>query len=163
MSTWIGVDGGHDNRWELEKLAIEFHETLLPAARLVCAHVVDHHHAMSFMLPVPPSEHAITALLEQGFGVAVHGTDRPRLAGPDALRRGALAAALAHRGRREGRALRFPGHRVLGGRHGVCDILAFSAIEQVLPAGTTRVDTKGNLQPHFTEGRLVLDLGWSSA
>ena len=156
VGTWLGTDAGHRNRWEVEKLAVELHETLLPSARVVCAHVVDGHHAASFMLPVAPSARVVAALVEQGYGVAVQGDGVHRLAGPEQLRRGASDAATAHRERREGRALRFPGQRSLRGRHGVSDILAFSAIEQVLPAGITAVDTRGNLQPFFRDGRLVL-------
>lgn len=153
MSVWVGADAGHHNRWEAEKIAIELHDTVLPTARTVCVHEVNDHHAMSFMLPIGPSEAVMATLVAQGFGVA---SSSGYVAGPETLRLGAAEAVSAHKQRREGRALRFPGQRSLRGRHGVSDILAFSAIEQVLPAGITAVDTRGNLQPFFKDGKLIL-------
>ncbi|GLZ30359.1 hypothetical protein Lesp02_25480 [Lentzea sp. NBRC 105346] len=155
MSAWLGTDAGHHNRWEAEKIAIELHETLLTTARTVCVHDVNDHHAMSFMLPLAPSEAVLATLVAQGFGVA---SSSGFVGGPEMLRLGAAQAVSAHKQRREGRALRFPGQRSLRGRHGVSDILAFSAIEQVLPHGITAVDTRGNLQPFFRDGKLVLEI-----
>ena len=157
MSTWLGLDSGHSAASELDAIALQLHASLLFDARVVCAHEVDGHHAMSFRLPEDPSENTISTLLERGYGIAVHNGALQRLAGPEALRRGALRAALAHRDRLEGRALRFPGQRTLHGRYGVSDVLAFSAIDEVLPHGIKSVDARGNLQPTFRNGKLVLD------
>ncbi|MFD5824288.1 hypothetical protein [Lentzea sp. NPDC060358] len=155
-STYVGIDAGHENRWEAEKIALELHDTVLTTARTVAVHEVDGHHAMSFMVPVAPSDAVVTSLVEQGFGVSVRGASSGRLVGPEALRVGASTAAEAHQYRREGRALRFQGQRSLRGRHGVSDIIAFTAIEAVLPRGTHTVDTRGNLTPRFQDGKLVL-------
>jgi hypothetical protein len=157
MSTWLGLDSGHDEATDVDSVALQLHASLLFDARVVCAHEVEDHHAMSFRLPEDPSENTISTLLERGYGVAVHNGVLQRLAGPETLRRGALRAALAHRDRLEGRALRFPGQRTLHGRYGVSDILAFSAIEEVLPHGIKSVDARGNLQPTFRNGKLTLD------
>lgn len=156
MTTWLGLDAGHDDPRTVDAVAIQLHDAMLYDARVVCTHVVDGHHAMSFRLGEDPSENTVSTLLERGYGVAVHNGALQRLAGPEALQRGALRAALAHRDRREGRALRFPGQRALHGRYGVSDILAFSAIEEVLPHGIKRVDARGDLKPSFANGRLVL-------
>jgi hypothetical protein len=155
-STFIGVDAGYENRWEAEKIALELHDTVLTTARTVVVHEVESHYAMSFLVPVAPSDAVVNSLVEQGFGVAVRGASSGRLVGPEALRVGASVAAEAHQYRREGRALRFQGQRSLRGRHGVSDILAFTAIEAVLPRGTHTVDTRGNLTPFFKDGKLVL-------
>ncbi|MEU7479459.1 hypothetical protein AB0A63_25960 [Lentzea sp. NPDC042327] len=155
-STFVGIDAGYENRWEAEKIALELHDTLLTTARTVVVHEVEGHHAMSFLVPQPPSDIEVDTLVQQGFGVAVRSASSGRLVGPEALRAGASAAAEAHQYRREGRALRFQGQRSLRGRHGVSDILAFTAIEAVLPRGTHTVDTRGNLTPFFQNGKLVL-------
>lgn len=158
-STWLGLDAGHRTPDDADATALNLHAALLYGARFVCAHEVDEHHAMSFRLPELPSENTISTLIERGYGVAVHNGSLQRLAGPEALRRGALRAALAHRDRVEGRALRFPGQRALRGRYGVSDVLAFSAIDEVLPHGVARVDARGDLRPSFQDGKLVLRVG----
>lgn len=155
-STWLGLDAGHRTPDDADTTAINLHAALLYDARVVCAHEVDQHHAMSFRLPEYPSENTISTLIERGFGVAVHNGSLQQLAGPEELRRGALRAALAHRDRVEGRALRFPGQRALHGRYGVSDVLAFSAIDEVLPHGVKSVDARGDLRPSFQHGKLVL-------
>ncbi|KOX13790.1 hypothetical protein ADK67_43565 [Saccharothrix sp. NRRL B-16348] len=159
MTTWLGLNAGHDDRTTADTVAVSLYETLLFHAQLVCVHDVGGRHAMSFRLTEEPSENTVSTLIERGYGVAVHNGSLQRLAGPEELTRGALRAALAHRDRKEGRALRFPGQRTLRGRYGVSDILAFSAIEEVLPHGTKSVDARGDLQPTFVNGRLVLDCG----
>ncbi|GGP59110.1 hypothetical protein [Saccharothrix coeruleofusca] len=156
MTTWLGLDAGHEDPATADAVALALHESLLYDATVVCVHVVDQHHALSFRLDAAPSENTLSTLIERGYGVAVHNGDLRRLAGPEELHRGALRAALAHRDRREGRALRFPGQRVLRGRYGVSDILAFSEIDEVLPHGVKSVDARGDLQPSFRDGRLVL-------
>ncbi|RKT57616.1 hypothetical protein [Saccharothrix australiensis] len=156
MTTWLGLDAGHADPRTADDTAVALYESLLFHAHVVCVHAVEGHHAISFRLTDDPSENTVSTLLERGYGVAVHNGGLQRLAGPDHLTRGALRAALAHRDRREGRALRFPGRRSLRGRHGVSDILAFSAIEEVLPHGIKSVDARGDLQPCFLDGRLVL-------
>ena len=155
-STWLGLDADHRTPDDVDTTALHLHAALLYDARVVCAHEVDGHHAMSFRLPEHPSENTLSTLVERGYGVAVHNGSLQRLAGPEELRRGALRAALAHRDRLEGRALRFPGQRALRGRYGVSDILAFSAIDEVLPHGVKSVDARGDLQPSFQHGKLVL-------
>lgn len=159
MTTWLGLNAGHEDRATADAIAVSLYESLLFHAQVVCVHVVEGRHAMSFRLTEGPSDNTVSTLIERGYGVAVHNGGLRRLAGPESLTRGALRAALAHRDRREGRALRFPGQRSLRGRHGVSDILAFSAIEEVLPHGTKSVDARGDLQPEFVNGRLVLDCG----
>ncbi|GAB2981005.1 hypothetical protein [Saccharothrix stipae] len=159
MTTWLGLNLGHEDRATADAIAVSLYETLLFHAQLVCVHEVEERHAMSFRLTDQPSENTVSTLIERGYGVAVHNGSLQRLAGPEALTRGALRAVLAHRDRREGRVLRFPGQRTLRGRYGVSDILAFSAIEEVLPHGTKSVDARGDLQPTFVNGRLVLDCG----
>lgn len=159
MTTWLGLNAGHDDRATADTVAVSLYETLLFHAQLVCVHDVEGRHAMSFRLTEEPSENTVSTLIERGYGVAVHNGSLQRLAGPEELTRGALRAVLAHRERREGRALRFPGQRTLRGRYGVSDIIAFSAIEEVLPHGTKSVDARGDLQPTFVNGRLVLDCG----
>ncbi|MET1074177.1 MAG: hypothetical protein ABWY11_16135 [Umezawaea sp.] len=155
-STWLGLDADHRTPHDVDTTALQLHVALLYDARVVCAHEVDGHHAMSFRLAEPPSENTISTLIERGYGVAVHNGSLQRLAGPEALRRGALRAAIAHRDRVEGRALRFPGQGSLRGRHGVSDVIAFSAIDEVLPHGVKSVDARGDLQPSFRHGKLVL-------
>ncbi|TQM82654.1 hypothetical protein FHX81_5064 [Saccharothrix saharensis] len=157
MTTWLGLNAGHEDRATADKVAVSLYETLLFHAQLVCVHEVEGRHALSFRLTDEPSENTVSTLIERGYGVAVHNGSLQRLAGPEELTRGALRAALAHRDRREGRALRFPGQRTLRGRYGVSDIIAFSAIEEVLPHGTKSVDARGDLQPTFLNGRLVLN------
>ncbi|PSL54639.1 hypothetical protein B0I31_106153 [Saccharothrix carnea] len=157
MTTWLGLNAGHDDPATADKVAVSLYETLLFHAQLVCVHDVEGRHAMSFRLVDEPSENTVSTLIERGYGVAVHNGTLQRLAGPEELARGALRAVIAHRDRREGRALRFPGQRTLRGRYGVSDILAFSAIEEVLPHGTKSVDARGDLQPTFVNGRLVLN------
>lgn len=159
MTTWLGLNAGHDDPTTADSVAVSLYESLLFHAQVVCVHEVEGRHAMSFRLTDEPSENTLSTLIERGYGVAVHNGSLQRLAGPEALARGALRAALAHRDRREGRALRFPGQRTLRGRYGVSDIIAFSAIEEVLPHGTKSVDARGDLQPVFVNGRLVLDCG----
>lgn len=159
MTTWLGLNAGHEDQATADAVAVSLYETLLFQAQLVCVHRVEERHAMSFRLPDRPSENTLSTLIERGYGVAVHDGALQRLAGPEPLARGALRAVLAHRDRREGRALRFPGQRALRGRYGVSDIIAFSAIEEVLPHGTKSVDARGDLQPAFVNGRLVLHLG----
>ncbi|MEV0678384.1 hypothetical protein AB0I60_17890 [Actinosynnema sp. NPDC050436] len=156
MTTWLGLNAGHDDPGTADRTALALHESLLFHAHLVCVHAVEEGHAMSFRLADDPSENTVSTLIERGYGVAVHNGSLQRLAGPDQLTRGALRAALAHRHRKEGRALRFPGQRSLRGRYGVSDILAFSAIEEVLPHGVKSVDARGDLQPRFIDGKLVL-------
>ncbi|WP_367135075.1 hypothetical protein [Saccharothrix sp. HUAS TT1] len=156
MTTWLGVNAGHEDPAAADATALSLHESLLFHAQLVCVHDVEGRHAMSFRLTDGPSGNTLSTLIERGYGVAVHNGSLQRLAGPEALARGALRAVLAHRDRREGRALRFPGQRTLRGRYGVSDIIAFSAIEEVLPHGTKSVDARGDLQPAFANGRLVL-------
>ncbi|GAA1278612.1 hypothetical protein [Saccharothrix xinjiangensis] len=156
MTTWLGLDAGHADTATADAVAVSLYETLLFHAHVVCVHAVEEHHALSFRLADEPSENTISTLIERGYGVAVHNGDLQHLAGPAQLTRGALRAALAHRDRREGRALRFPGQRTLRGRYGVSDIIAFSAIEEVLPHGIKSVDARGDLQPFFANGRLVL-------
>ncbi|GAA1347123.1 hypothetical protein [Saccharothrix algeriensis] len=156
MTTWLGLNAGHEDPRAADVAAVALYESLLFHAHVVCVHVVEDRHAMSFRLTDAPSENTLSTLLERGYGVAVHNGRLQRLAGPEHLTRGALRAALAHRDRREGRALRFPGQRSLRGRHGVSDVLAFSAIEEVLPPGLKSVDARGDLQPSFVGGRLVL-------
>ncbi|MBW4716099.1 hypothetical protein [Saccharothrix obliqua] len=158
MTTWLGLDAGHADPRAADSTALALHESLLFHAQVVCVHAVDDHHAMSFRLAEDPSENVVATLVERGYGVAVHHAARQRLAGPDDLTAGALRAALAHRDRVEGRALRFPGQRALRGRYGVSDILAFSAIEEVLPHGVQSVDARGDLQPRFHNGKLVLNV-----
>ena len=157
MTTWLGLNAGHDDPATADKVAVSLYETLLFHALLVCVHDVEGRHAMSFRLVDEPSENTVSTLIERGYGVAVHNGALQRLAGPEDLARGALRAVIAHRDRREGRALRFPGQRTLRGRYGVSDIIAFSAIEEVLPHGTKSVDARGDLQPTFVNGRLVLN------
>ncbi|MCE7000546.1 hypothetical protein LZG04_37895 [Saccharothrix sp. S26] len=159
MTTWLGLNAGHRDRATADRIAVSLYETLLFHAQLVCVHEVEDRHAMSFRLADQPSENTVSTLIERGYGVAVHDGSLRLLAGPEELTRGALRAALAHRDRREGRALRFPGQRTLRGRYGVSDIIAFSAIEEVLPHGTKSVDARGDLQPTFVNGRLVLHCG----
>ncbi|ONI83837.1 hypothetical protein ALI22I_35975 [Saccharothrix sp. ALI-22-I] len=159
MTTWLGLNAGHEDQVTADTIAVSLYETLLFHAQIVCVHDVGGRHAISFRLTDEPSENTVSTLLERGYGVAVHNGSLQRLAGPESLTRGALRAALAHRDRSEGRALRFPGQRTLRGRYGVSDILAFSAIEEVLPHGTKSVDARGDLQPVFVNGRLVLDCG----
>ena len=155
-STWLGLDAGHRTPDDVDTTALSLHASLLYDARVVCAHEVDEHHAMSFRLTELPSENTISTLVERGYGVAVHNGSLQQLVGPEDLRRGALRAALAHRDRVEGRALRFPGQRALHGRYGVSDVLAFSAIDEVLPHGVKSVDARGDLRPSFQGGKLVL-------
>ncbi|WP_433265557.1 hypothetical protein ACQPZF_38285 [Actinosynnema sp. CS-041913] len=156
MTTWLGLNAGHDDPGTADKTAVALYESLLFHAHVVCVHAVGDHHAMSFRLTDDPSENTVSTLIERGYGVAVHHGRLQRLAGPEPLARGALRAAMAHRDRKEGRALRFPGQRSLRGRYGVSDILAFSAIEDVVPHGIKSVDARGDLQPSFVNGRLVL-------
>ncbi|GAA3461209.1 hypothetical protein ACFFSW_31655 [Saccharothrix longispora] len=156
MTTWLGLNAGHDDPATADSTAVSLYETLLFHAQVVCVHLVEERHAMSFRLTDEPSENTVSTLIERGYGVAVHNGRLQRLAGPEELTRGALRAALAHRDRKEGRALRFPGQRTLRGRYGVSDIIAFSAIEEVLPHGTKSVDARGELRPSFVNGRLVL-------
>ncbi len=66
-STFVGVDAGYENRWEAEKIALELHDTLLTTARTVVVHEVDSHFAMSFLLPVPPSDAVVNTLVAAGF------------------------------------------------------------------------------------------------
>ncbi|MEU4740855.1 hypothetical protein AB0G02_10360 [Actinosynnema sp. NPDC023658] len=159
MTTWLGLNAGHEDRSTADTAAVSLYESLLFHAQLVCVHEVEGRHAISFRLTEGPTDNTLSTLIERGYGVAVHNSSLQRLAGPESLTRGALRAALAHRDRREGRALRFPGQRTLRGRYGVSDILAFSAIEEVLPHGVKSVDARGDLQPVFVNGRLVLDCG----
>ncbi|MBB5955013.1 hypothetical protein FHS29_001583 [Saccharothrix tamanrassetensis] len=156
MTTWLGLNAGHDDPRTADATAVALYESLLFHAHVVCVHSVGDHHPMSFRLTDDPSENTLSTLIERGYGVAVHNGSLQRLAGPDHLTRDALRAALAHRDRREGRALRFPGQRSLRGRYGVSDILTFSAIDEVLPHGIKSVDARGDLQPSFVDGRLVL-------
>lgn len=159
MTTWLGLNAGHRDAATADAVAVSLYETLLFHAQVVCVHVVGDHHALSFRLADEPSENTVSTIIERGYGVAVHNGTLQHLAGPEHLTRGALRAALAHRDRREGRALRFPGQGTLRGRYGVSDIIAFSAIEEVLPHGTKSVDARGDLQPFFANGRLVLHAG----
>ncbi|MFD1148193.1 hypothetical protein [Saccharothrix hoggarensis] len=156
MTTWLGLNAGHEDPATADTVAVALYESLLFHAQLVCVHAVEGRHAMSFRLADDPSDNTVSTLIERGYGVAVHNGALQRLAGPEELKRGALRAVLAHRDRKEGRALRFPGQRTLRGRYGVSDILAFSAIEEVLPHGVKSVDARGDLQPTFVNGRLVL-------
>ena len=119
MTTWLGLNAGHEDRTTADTIAVSLYETLLFHAQLVCVHQVEGRHAMSFRLTEQPSENTVSTLIERGYGVAVHNGSLQRLAGPEELTRGALRAALAHRDRQEGRALRFPGQRTLRGRYGV--------------------------------------------
>lgn len=158
MTTWLGLNAGYDDPRTADRTALALHESLLFHAQVVCVHAVEGGHAMSFRLTDDPSENTVSTLIERGYGVAVHDGDLQRLGGPERFTRGALRAAIAHRDRKEGRALRFPGQRALRGRYGVSDILAFSAIDEVLPHGVKSVDARGDLQPRFVGGKLVLSI-----
>ncbi|GAA3842510.1 hypothetical protein GCM10022243_06160 [Saccharothrix violaceirubra] len=157
MTTWLGLDAWHADAATADDTALALHGSLLFHANVVCVHRVEEHYALSFRFADDPSENIVSTLIERGYGVAAHNGTLQRLAGPVSLNRGALRAAIAHRYRREGRALRFPGQRALHGRYGVSDILAFSAIEEVLPHGIKSVDARGELRPSFVNGKLVLD------
>ncbi|HEX6360505.1 hypothetical protein [Actinophytocola sp.] len=57
------------------------------------------------------------------------------------------------------RCVRFPGQEALTGVHSAAEIVAASAIDEVVGIGVavdSPIDTRGFLRPTFTEGRLVL-------
>lgn len=73
----------------------------------------------------------------------------------------ALAATVLSGPRPDGRCIRFPGQSGLTGLVSAGDIVATSAIDEVVGIGTTvtadrLVDTLDFLRPTFTDGRLVL-------
>ncbi|GAA2664347.1 MULTISPECIES: hypothetical protein [Actinosynnema] len=157
MTTWLGVNAGHEDPASAESAALALHGSLLYEAAVVCVHDVGPHWALSFRLPKAPSGNVVSTLVERGSGIALHEGGVERLAGPSELVAGALRAALAHRDRVEGVALRFPGQRALHGRYGVADVLAFSAIDEVRPHDVRSIEARGDLRPRFSGGRLVLD------
>jgi hypothetical protein len=71
-------------------------------------------------------------------------------------------AAVAHGSRRSGRAVRYPGVDELVATLTVGELLARSAIEQVIllggapPAADTLVDTRDFVRPEWRDGRLTL-------
>jgi hypothetical protein len=74
---------------------------------------------------------------------------------------GAHLAAQAARAGSDGRCVRFPGQGALAGIHTVTEIVATSAIDDVIAIGTETspgmmVDTRGYLRPHYQHGRLAL-------
>jgi hypothetical protein len=74
----------------------------------------------------------------------------------------ATAAAENHASGHGGRAVRFPGVRVLTGTLPVADLLAVSAIDEVRVIGgppatpDTRIDTRDFVRPQWENGRLIL-------
>jgi hypothetical protein len=81
---------------------------------------------------------------------------------PPAYTEAAGKAAVAHAARRSGRAVRYPGVDKLTGTLTVADLLAHSAIEQVIllggatPSADTLVDTRDFVRPEWRDGRLTL-------
>jgi len=133
-------------------------------AELVCTHVDGSAPAprvgVSIRLTGEPADPAATrsALARALAGpVVAGGTHDADVAGP-------ARTALVEAGAGEaGRAVRFPGSASVTGRVTVADLLAGTAIEQVVgigvePAGTDVVDTgpNGFLRPRFSGGRLTL-------
>ncbi|MCZ2813368.1 hypothetical protein O2W15_18205 [Modestobacter sp. VKM Ac-2979] len=133
-------------------------------AELVCTHVDGSAPAprvgVSIRLTAEPADPAATrsALARALAGPVVAGdTDDAEVVGP--ARTALLEAGAAE----AGRAVRFPGSASVTGRVSVADLIATTAIDQVVgigvePAGTDVVDTgpNGFLRPRFSGGRLTL-------
>ena len=133
-------------------------------AELVCTHVdrsaSSPRIGVSLRLTGEPADPAATrsALARALTGpVVVAGADDAEVTGP------ARTALLEAGAGTAGRAVRFPGSASVTGRIAVADLIATTAIEQVVgigvePAGTDVVDTgpHGFLRPTFSGGQLTL-------
>lgn len=118
-------------------------------------------------LPVPPVL-ACTHLVAEPYphvavSLAVPAGSPPIGTGEDSLRAAADTAAAAHRARRSGRAVLFPGVHRLVGVLTVAEVLQLSAIERVRVLGSaeppdpsTPVDTRDHVRPQWSDGVLTL-------
>lgn len=138
--------------------------TLVPADDAVaCTHLVSdpwRHEAVSLEVPSRPSAMSLAGAAPE-LAVVVLGADGVlEEVGPADRRAGAREAARTHASRTGGRALAFPGSALLVGEVPVAEVLARTAVEQVLSTGEYAPDavlhTGGYVRPEFLEGRLVL-------
>ena len=142
-STVIGLDGGWPDVLTAEHALAAVVERLGPdAVRVACTHLT-RVGGPRVVLSVEVTEAT---------------TLPPDLTGGDA----AAEAAAAHRERRSGRAVHYPGQEQLIGVRAAAEIVALSAIERVVavlappvrPAAL--VDTRGFVRPEWLDGALTL-------
>ncbi|MET9222543.1 hypothetical protein ABZX65_27820 [Streptomyces sp. NPDC003300] len=195
--TVIGVTAGSVNLREADHLIRHLADVLdLPAATVACTHLVRAtarpRTAVSFALP---DAEAATAAWDRllarlspedtagpggagldGAGLASAGLDGagaalgPATHGPAEEARSATAAAAEHARGSGGRAVLYPGADVLTGTVTLADLLARTAIDQVVLVGAPPatdgdgpdphipVRTRDHVRPRWRDGRLVLDL-----
>ncbi|GAA1500607.1 hypothetical protein [Streptomyces synnematoformans] len=96
-------------------------------------------------------------------GHAVAGLPGGTRHGPGGAAAAAACAAAEHASRSVGRAVLYPGADALTGTMTVGELLAASAIEQIVllgapggPPGEARMVTRGHVRPQWLDGRLVL-------
>ncbi|MCW2877980.1 MAG: hypothetical protein JWQ95_2080 [Sphaerisporangium sp.] len=171
----LGLDAGSRTVTEAEHLLHQMVEVLgLPAGTVGCTHFVrtatgTPHVACSVAVgetagatsPRAQTRQAAIdlAALPDNVG-AVFGDSRT---GPDDLAEGAALAAVEHAAGSGGRLVVFPGHAELTGTLSVAELLARSAIDDVVvlaqaeePSPDTPVTTNDHIRPQWRDGRVVL-------
>jgi len=167
---WVGLDRGDVDLPHLEHDLLAALAPLGPAPTVCTLLVHDGlpHHAASASLPDAPGAVDLAAELGRAlaaFGgalVALGGPGEPALElGDEACRDGARRAARGLRDGREGRAVRFPGQAALTGRLPVGEVVARSAVAELVPIGTALtadriLDTRDHVRPLLSDGALRL-------
>ncbi|MCO5997326.1 hypothetical protein [Actinoallomurus rhizosphaericola] len=132
-----------------------FEEFGRPAGAIGCTHLVRlgrPHVAVSLTVSAVPEE------VLAGLGAACE----ERRWGPADLAEAAAQAAREHAGRSAGRAVFFPGAERVTGSLNVGEVLAASAIDEVVvlgggpPGPADRFDARGHVRPEWRSGRLTL-------
>jgi hypothetical protein len=179
VRTVIGVDAGSASLREADHLVHGLAASLgLTAETVACTHLVRTADrpatAVSLALPDPEAAEAawerLIVLLADSYGPAAVGAvlGEREYGPPPAVRCAALAAA-EHAARSGGRAVLYPGAERLTGTITLAELLARSAIDDVVtvgaPQGTgagtdaaTRILTRDHVRPQWRDGRLALAL-----
>jgi hypothetical protein len=175
MGTVLGVDAGSPTLAEAEHLLLDLAGRLgAGPGAVLCTHAVrtaQPHYAVSMDLPGQVEPAVLTAVLaallpaDGAAAVTERGRDRRHgtVDGLPEAQRSARAVAADHRTGAAGRAVRFPGVDVLTGRLPVTEVLARTAIDEVVvlggppaPAAGTVLDTRDFVRPEWSDGRLTL-------
>ena len=155
MNDVVGIDAGSATVQDAEHLLGRLLEEVLGRTdgTVACTHFVrgERPHVA---LAVTGVDVAALALADRGLGVAFQGGTY----GPRELSAGAAAAA-AERAAGTGRAVVYPGVGLLTGTRRVAEVLAETAIEEVVVMGggvASVLHTRDFVRPEYENGRLVL-------